>query len=116
MRTLGIPEQVTMFLHMNLLTSVSRILAIHNPAKSASYFASLLDARKPFLNDFSTQIPSSEISTMPTPAPQQLEDPSTYVCHIEIIFYCAKEPPLICTTSLEIFGVNSAMKSAKPIL
>ena len=101
---------------MNLLTSVSRILAIRNPTKSASYFASLLDARKPVLNDFSTQIPYSEISTMPTPAPQQLEDPSTYVCHIEIIFYCAKEPPQICTTSLEIIGVNSAMKSAKPIL
>lgn len=69
MRTLGTPKQVTMFLHMNLLTFVSRMLASRSPAKSASYFASFLDARKPYLNDFSTQIPSSEINTMPTPTP-----------------------------------------------
>ena len=57
-------------------------LAILNQARKALYTASLLDARKPILNDFSTLMPSSDTCTIPTPTSQQLEDPLTYAYHI----------------------------------
>ena len=50
-------------------------------AINALYSASLLEARKPNLNDFSNLNPSWDIITILTPNPLALDAPSTNTCH-----------------------------------
>ena len=58
-------------------------------------------------------MPSGDTRTIPTPAPWQLEDPSTYACHIGTLF--DDLGVFLCTLiTLGLLGVNST--STHPLI
>lgn len=76
---------------------------------SASYFASLFNALNPNFTAYLKRSSSGLMITTPTPDPQLLEDPSTYIVH--------SSPPFCSVTSLILespsYSDSFAMKSAK---
>ena len=55
-----------------------RVIAIRSPTKTASYFASLLDAEKRRVKDYSMMDPFVVAKTISIPIPLLFEAPSTF--------------------------------------
>uniref|UniRef100_A0A2N9ISS5 Uncharacterized protein n=1 Tax=Fagus sylvatica TaxID=28930 RepID=A0A2N9ISS5_FAGSY len=89
------------------------VFAEFNPAKTASYSASLFDALKLSRIDCSITVSSDVIMTTPVPDPLALEAPSTYIFHHpELLSESCWEAVALDSLCPEA-GVNSATKSAR---
>ena len=79
--------------------------AVLSPTIKASYWASLLKALNPNLNECSNLIPFGVIMMIPAPAPMALDAPSTNTLHGRFSTWQ--------TIPSSFLGENSVMKSAR---